>query len=80
MQVLIGKQITALVDDGRDRWFKNGWKRAMETQREIRSRKNEDGKQRARWKFRRIKSREYLKGIWLGFLGSGWLSWVVAKR
>ena len=76
----VGKQVTVLVDGGRDRWFKNGWKRAMETHREIRSRKNEDGEQRARWKFRRIKSREYLKGIWLGFLGSGWLSWVAAKR
>lgn len=26
------------------------------------------------------KSRIYRKGIWPGFLGSGWLSWAVAKR
>lgn len=79
---LHGTRIGALIDDG--------WRRSIDSKMDSEERATETGgkfdrgktntRSGTRWKFRKIKSREYLKGIWPGFLGSGWLSWAAAKR
>lgn len=76
-----GTRIATLID---------GWQRSIDSRMDSEKRATEaagkfdQGKTNTstgtRWKFRKIKSREYLKGIWPGFLGSGWLSWAAAKR
>lgn len=72
-----GTRIAALID---------GWQRSIDSRMDSEKRATEtggkfdQGRTNTRWKFREIKSREYLKGIWPGFLGSGWLSWAAAKR
>ena len=68
----------------------DGWQRSIDSKMDSEKRAAETGgkfdqgkrntRSGTRWKFHEIKSREYLKGIWPGFLGSGWLSWAAAKR